>query len=466
MMPAMKDFYDKNIRPTWLVRQAERAGRVLQQLFGPLVRPHASIQDVEEKQKSQLQASLSLIIAFFMIVGTLAALGARKTWMPAMTDQLLLALLSLLAYGLTRYGKTRLGAFVLILPLLLAPITGSGRENPNILISLYSFIPLGLVLGSALLSAASLFLLTLFTCVVLWFLPSFASQISSLQASTLLGNILALGVALSILAGYRKATDRLRLSQAESANQELRELSADLERRVQSRTNAAERARAEAEKARREAESARNALEEQMWFTSGQAALAEKIRGDQPVEQLGENIITLVTEYLGAQSGALYLLEKKSLRLIGSHAFQPRAGFDGTVETGEGWVGQAVLDRTPRLIPFPQDSMLISSGLLDLRPRQLLVAPFGEGGKVHGVLELATLAEFSPKDIHFLNQIGETISIAFRTARAHRDLADLLLKTQLQAEELQAQEEELRAANEELQAQAETLSLEARRQAP
>jgi cell division protein FtsB len=77
--------------------------------------------------------------------------------------------------------------------------------------------------------------------------------------------------------------------------------------------------------------------------------------------------------------------------------------------------------------------------------------------KVIGVIELATLNDFTENHLKLWERISETLGAAFHTAQTRQRLAELLVESRQQAEELQAQEEELRAANEELEAQAENL---------
>jgi transcriptional regulator with GAF, ATPase, and Fis domain len=88
-----------------------------------------------------------------------------------------------------------------------------------------------------------------------------------------------------------------------------------------------------------------------------------------------------------------------------------------------------------------------------------LLAPVETDGQVFGVLELATLNQFSAEHEAFLQRVSESIAIAFRTTQTRVQINGLLAQSQQQAEELQAQEEELRAANEELHIQAETSAI-------
>jgi methyl-accepting chemotaxis protein len=222
-----------------------------------------------------------------------------------------------------------------------------------------------------------------------------------------------------------------------------------LEQRVTERTAVAENARAESESARKD-------IEAQIWLATGQTQLADAMRGELDVRQLAESVISQICQYTGAQAGALFVLDKKTLTLVGRYAYADRPGFEGSFNLGEGLVGQAAADgKVMYLADIPSDMAMISTGLADVKPRQVAAAPFYANGEVVGVIELATLAQFTQTHLELWNRTSESIGAAFRTAQTRQRLAELLLESQQQAEELQTQEEELRAANEELHAQAE-----------
>jgi methyl-accepting chemotaxis protein len=224
-----------------------------------------------------------------------------------------------------------------------------------------------------------------------------------------------------------------------------------LEKRVVERTSSAENARVAAE-------SARKNIETQVWLATGQTQLADVLRGEQTLSQLAENVITQVCQYTGAQAGALFVLNEKTLTLVGRYAYTDRPGFAGSFQLGEGLVGQAAADGKVMYVDvIPSDTLVISTGLADMKPRQLAAAPFYMNGNVVGVMELATLSAFTRNHLELWDRISETIGSAFHTVQTRQRLARLLMESQAQSEELQAQEEELRAANEELQAQAENL---------
>ncbi len=226
----------------------------------------------------------------------------------------------------------------------------------------------------------------------------------------------------------------------------------------------AERAKEEAEEARqraeteqKKAEAANRDLAAQIWQTTGQAQLNERMRGEQDIPTLARNVIQFLCQYLNVQIGALYIREDQVLKISGTYAYK-RQGLVKDVEIGEGLVGEAALGQKPIIVRVPEKYLSIaSSSLGKLTPQNVLFTPFSFDGETVGVIEMGTLAEFQPTHLDFLSKALESVAIAFMTAQARKRVNQLLLQTRQQAEELQAQEEELRATNEELEAQTDSL---------
>jgi hypothetical protein len=269
-----------------------------------------------------------------------------------------------------------------------------------------------------------------------------------------------IGVLLYITIGnLTNSLGRARRNERELAesNRQLQAIRASLEDRVAERTRNAEAARQEAEMARCEAEAARREAEAEKDRVQAIHALDDIMRGEQDMRVLANNVMGHLCRYLGAQVGALFVLDQARavLELAGGYAYAPDERLATQFKLGEGLVGQAALERRAlTLAPAPGNGLIIASGFGQHTPRSILIAPFLYEGQVGGVMELGALAEFAPTQIEFLGRAAGNIAIAFNTAQTRARLNDLLAQTQQQAEELQAQEEELRAINEELQAQA------------
>jgi transcriptional regulator with GAF, ATPase, and Fis domain len=184
------------------------------------------------------------------------------------------------------------------------------------------------------------------------------------------------------------------------------------------------------------------------------------MRGEQDIAQLADNVIHYLCRYLEAQIGALFVLDGTGdrLELAGSYAHAGDGHGSIQFELGEGLVGQAVLEgRTLALNDIPAEELTITSALGQHAPRHILILPLLYENRAAGAVELGTLSRFSTAQLEFLDRATNDVAIAFHTAQTRKQVNDLLIQTQQQAEELQAQEEELRAINEELQAQAESL---------
>lgn len=208
----------------------------------------------------------------------------------------------------------------------------------------------------------------------------------------------------------------------------------------------------------REAQESRLSAETEIWIATGQAQLAERIRGEQAITTLAGNVIRYLCPYLGAQAGVFFLLENNSLQLIGSYGYKPRPGEKESYALGEGLVGQAAkTGNRLHLKEIPPDAPVIASSLGSTVPKELVLAPLKIERRVVGVLEITTLHGFSPKHFSLLDRCLESIAIAIQTSLAQEHISNLLEKSQQLAQELQVQEEELRAANEELQAQADNM---------
>jgi len=200
--------------------------------------------------------------------------------------------------------------------------------------------------------------------------------------------------------------------------------------------------------------------EKQNWHKSGINDLNNLIRGDQEIKGLSKKLVTFLCKYLKAEMGVFYLLDKQNNHFVmaSAYAFSRRKDVNNTIKPGEGLIGQAAVENEIiTLTEVPENYFPIKSGLGHTPPRTVTVAPVSYQSDVIGIIELATLTEFSNRETEFLKVALENIGIAIHTARTSAELKILLMRTQEQAEELQVQQEELKQANEELESQTKAL---------
>jgi CheY-like chemotaxis protein/CHASE3 domain sensor protein len=194
------------------------------------------------------------------------------------------------------------------------------------------------------------------------------------------------------------------------------------------------------------------------WVRTGQTELGSRIRGEQSLETLGDNIIGFVAGYLEAQVGAIYFAEHAGqLRRVGGYALA-RAPERDTEGEAAGLTRRALEQGTPILVRnVPHDFFTVSAALGRSQPRQLLLAPGAVDGVTNSVMELGFFHPVSPELLELVRRLAEPIGAALRTAQLRRELLGLLEETTRQAEELQTQQEELRVGNEELEQQSRVL---------
>lgn len=187
------------------------------------------------------------------------------------------------------------------------------------------------------------------------------------------------------------------------------------------------------------------------WMLTGAGELNNVLRGDKDIKELAQQVINMLTPYLKAQVGAIYVAENNQFMLAGSYAYSHRKGNTNSIQTGEGLVGQAALEKKPIIFSdIPDDYVKVGSGLGQVTPKNILVYPFLFNDYVKGVIEIGSIREITDLDLQLLKIVSESVGIAFNSSQARRVQKELLEETQRQSEELEAQQEELKQTNEEL----------------
>lgn len=166
--------------------------------------------------------------------------------------------------------------------------------------------------------------------------------------------------------------------------------------------------------------------EGQVWINEGQNGLNKKIRGEQSIKKLTDNIISYLCEYMEVQVGVLYIYNENpgNIEISGTYAY--RAGKSKILNLGEGLAGQVAIDKRMIIIKdIPRDSLEISSALGKTKPSNILAVPFLFENELKGVMELGFIKTIPDRNIRFINTILETIAIAINSAQANEKLKQL-----------------------------------------
>ncbi|MFI5588146.1 HAMP domain-containing protein [Amycolatopsis sp. NPDC051758] len=194
---------------------------------------------------------------------------------------------------------------------------------------------------------------------------------------------------------------------------------------------------------------------EQDWLKTNLAQLSGRMQGHRDLASVAALILSELAPLVRAQQGAFFLARDDDrdgtvLECIAAYGLaQSRAGLRFTI--GESLIGQAAVDQRTILVHnAPPEYALISSGLGSASPVNLIVLPVLFQGEVLGVLELASVNEFSTVHQDLLEQLRHTIGVNVNTILSNSRTEALLTESQRLAQELRARSEQLQAQQGEL----------------
>ncbi len=160
--------------------------------------------------------------------------------------------------------------------------------------------------------------------------------------------------------------------------------------------------------------------EQRNWVNQGLNTLSEIIRTyqEEPRELL-QNGLSFLARYLEAYKGAIYLNKKNTsaiqeeLELLAAFGLDARQLTQKCFAAGEGLAGQVFQEGKSKIIDkLPSDYFKITSGLGQTAVAQLILVPLKRNDKSNGVLELASLENFEPYELDFLEKAAEYLGSA------------------------------------------------------
>ena len=202
---------------------------------------------------------------------------------------------------------------------------------------------------------------------------------------------------------------------------------------------------------------------EQDWLKTNVAKFSRMMQGQRDLTTVAEMLLSELAPLVNAHQGVMYLVAKdedgERLKRLAGYADLQEAGGSRTYRLGEGLVGQCAKERQRILLTdIPPDLIRVHSGLAAARPSNIIVLPVLFEGQVKAVIELASLGEFTPSHLAFLEQLTGSIGVVLNTIEATMRTEGLLLQSQQLAGELQTQQKELQQTNDELATKARLLA--------
>jgi signal transduction histidine kinase/DNA-binding response OmpR family regulator/CHASE3 domain sensor protein len=201
-------------------------------------------------------------------------------------------------------------------------------------------------------------------------------------------------------------------------------------------------------------------LRQQAWLRIGLTELSAKTTGIVSLDSLAEVVLNYVVRYLSGVVAAMYVRnDDGTLVRIGAYGFAHADTERGrVVQPDESLAAQAAnQNRVVTLRELPPDYIKVGSALGETAPRELLIAPVSNFGKIKGVIEIGFLHGVRERDVQFMETIAASVGAAVANVLHRQRLQAALEEQQALNEELQVQQEELRTANEELEEQSRAL---------
>jgi CheY-like chemotaxis protein/signal transduction histidine kinase/HAMP domain-containing protein len=201
---------------------------------------------------------------------------------------------------------------------------------------------------------------------------------------------------------------------------------------------------------------------EQDWLKTNLARFTGMLQGRRDLAAVGSMLLTELVPLVNAHQGVIYQMEAEEshqLRMLAGYADLYGQSYPPVLAVGEGFIGQCARDRRRILVTdVPPDTTPVGSVFFQALPRNLVVFPVMFEGHIKAVIGIASLNEFSPTHLAFLEQLTASIGIVLNSIEATMQTEGLLKQSQQLAGELQAQQKELQQTNDQLGQKAQQLA--------
>ncbi|WP_445292048.1 HAMP domain-containing protein [Bdellovibrio sp. GT3] len=187
---------------------------------------------------------------------------------------------------------------------------------------------------------------------------------------------------------------------------------------------------------------------EQDWLKTNLAKFSGMMQGQRSIASVAQLIMSELTPLVDARQGTFFMLEaegaESSLNLIASYAFSERRSVSNKYKLKEGLVGQCAFEKKRILLTNPQgDYAMISSSIVEEKPRNIIVLPVLFEGELKAVIELASLTPFTQNYINFLDQLMDSVGVILNMISSSMRTEELLQELKRSNVELEAQAKEL-----------------------
>lgn len=367
--------------------------------------PHPSVQEVGERRRIQLLASITLIL----IAAFTWALFSNPT---SINTFVALYLTTLLSYALSRSPYYRMGAYTFSYGITaLAFISLYVGIASSFDSAITSIAHIALIIASILLSLRDFSLLVLISTIATFSARSYSQTPIANEADffRVAGVFMFLGMILIGANIFRAGIERARLNEVQEINSELEDIRERLEERVDERTM--ELAAANEQTSRRAAQ------------LQTITELSETIAQVQDLSEIFPTVTTLISERFGFYHVGIFLIDQDHtyalLQAANSEGGKRMLARRHKLRLGTGVVGFAAQSGQPRIaLDVGMDAVFFDNPDLP-NTRSEVALPLKTRGQTIGILDVQSTeaGAFSTEDLQVLTALANQVSIALENAR-------------------------------------------------
>jgi GAF domain-containing protein len=387
-------------------------------LWGFLVNPHPSVQEIGEKRRAQLLAIITLILA----VAYLWAMISRPN---SFSEIIALLLFTAIAYGLSRTPYYEIGTyFFCFSSTAFAYLTLYLGTASSYTSAVTTIVHISLVVASLLLSFRGLAALVLFVGIASATAPQYSRVPIVINSDFFRDTEVAvlMGVILLGLNMFRAFVERERLKEVNQINRALGELTTTLEQRADER-----------------AEEIENANQQTMRRAAQLKAvteLSESIAQLQDLNEVFPATTKLISERFGFYHVGIFLVDQDRefaiLQAANSAGGKRMLERNHRLRLGVGVVGFSAQTGQPRIaLDVGADAVFFNNpDLPDTRSEVAL--PMKVRTETIGVLDVQSTeaGAFSSEDLQVLTALANQVSIALENAKLLTEARAALMQVQ------------------------------------
>ena len=180
----------------------------------------------------------------------------------------------------------------------------------------------------------------------------------------------------------------------------------------------------------------------QSWVKQHVADIASALQQATSLAMLGDRFLSALAPLVQLGQGLLLTWDdaSRTLRVSGRYAALVDAVSAPGIKLGEGLVGQCALERRPIVLQdMPADHLQIGSGLVQARPRMVLLYPLVHNEQLLGVLELAMTEPLDAAGRELIDELLPILTMSLQIIARSLNTQDLLMEARQQAEKMEKQ---------------------------